>query len=215
MMLCRGKQLVQQLAAASAPPPRLVCVTPVTLPPGRLRLATSPSWTGSAPIPKTIGIVVVAIFAASAAGIAVRGNHGHLTANQISRQCRQSIVLAVRPAVLYRHVSVLEIAGVLQALAEPTHNIVGSIRRSGAEEPDDRHRRLLRARRERPRNRTTKQRDELAPNHSITSSARASTVGGMSRPSAFADLRLMTSSYLVGACTGRSAGFAPLRMRST
>jgi hypothetical protein len=51
--------------------------------------------------------------------------------------------------------------------------------------------------------------------HSITSSARASTVAGISRPSAFAVLRLITSSYLVGACTGRSAGFSPLRMRST
>jgi hypothetical protein len=51
--------------------------------------------------------------------------------------------------------------------------------------------------------------------HSITSSARASNVGGTSRPSALAVLRLITSSYLVGACTGRSAGFSPLRMRST
>ena len=32
---------------------------------------------------------------------------------------------------------------------------------------------------------------------------------------AFAVLRLITSSYFVGACTGRSAGFSPLRMRST
>src|SRR5262245_9952970 len=55
----------------------------------------------------------------------------------------------------------------------------------------------------------------LRPFHSITSSARASTVAGKARPSAFAVLRLMTSSYLVGACTGRSAGFSPLRMRST
>ena len=39
--------------------------------------------------------------------------------------------------------------------------------------------------------------------------------GGMVRPSALAVLRLITSSYLVGACTGRSAGFSPLRMRST
>src|SRR5262249_9687694 len=51
--------------------------------------------------------------------------------------------------------------------------------------------------------------------HSITSSARASTVAGISRPSAFAVLRLTTSSYLVGACTGKSDGFSPLRMRST
>jgi hypothetical protein len=54
-----------------------------------------------------------------------------------------------------------------------------------------------------------------AASHSITSSARASSVGGTSRPSARAVLRLITSSYLVGACTGRSAGFSPLRMRST
>src|SRR5262250_3857280 len=51
--------------------------------------------------------------------------------------------------------------------------------------------------------------------HSITSSARASTVAGISMPSTLAVLRLITSSYLVGACTGRSAGFSPLRMRST
>ena len=45
--------------------------------------------------------------------------------------------------------------------------------------------------------------------HSITSSARATTDGGRSRPSAFAVFRLMTSWYLVGACTGRSAGLVP------
>jgi hypothetical protein len=49
--------------------------------------------------------------------------------------------------------------------------------------------------------------------YSITSSARASTVAGTSRPSALAVLRLMTNSNLVGCNTGRSAGFSPLRMR--
>src|SRR5262249_53507480 len=43
--------------------------------------------------------------------------------------------------------------------------------------------------------------------YSITSSARASTDDGISNPSAFAVLRLITKSYLVGCCTGRSAGF--------
>jgi hypothetical protein len=43
---------------------------------------------------------------------------------------------------------------------------------------------------------------ERAPVHSITSSARASTVAGMSRPSALAVLRLMTKSNLVGCCMG-------------
>src|SRR5262245_43027988 len=53
------------------------------------------------------------------------------------------------------------------------------------------------------------------PHHSITSSAVPRSVGGTSRPSALAVLRLITSSYLVGACTGRSPGFSPFRTRST
>ena len=44
---------------------------------------------------------------------------------------------------------------------------------------------------------------------------RACIEAGTSMPSALAVFRLITSSYLVGACTGRSAGFSPLRMRST
>ena len=44
-------------------------LTPVTLPPGRLRLATRPTLTGSPPVTKTIGTVVVAALAASAAGV--------------------------------------------------------------------------------------------------------------------------------------------------
>src|SRR5215471_9500344 len=44
-------------------------VTPVAFPPGRLRLATSPSATGSDAVEKMIGIVVVAALAASADGV--------------------------------------------------------------------------------------------------------------------------------------------------
>src|SRR5262249_17194851 len=61
--------------------------------------------------------------------------------------------------------------------------------------------------------RAAEQRDERAPHHSITSSARASSVVGISRPSALAVARLMTNSNLVGCITGRSDGLAPLRMR--
>ena len=43
--------------------------TPVILPPGRFRLATSSTATGSAAVTKTIGIVAVAAFAASAGGV--------------------------------------------------------------------------------------------------------------------------------------------------
>jgi hypothetical protein len=47
----------------------LIVVTPVTLPPGRLKLATRPALTGSEPMPKTTGIDVVAPFAADAASV--------------------------------------------------------------------------------------------------------------------------------------------------
>src|SRR6516225_7422620 len=76
--------------------------------------------------------------------------------------------------------------------------------------------RLLRTRRERPSgSRAAEQRDELATLHSITSSASASRLGGISRPSAFAVLRLTANSNLVGCWTGSSLGFSPRRMRST
>jgi hypothetical protein len=58
---------------------------------------------------------------------------------------------------------------------------VGPIgKRSAVEESNHRHRRLLRARRQRPRSRSAAdKRDELAPFHSITSSAMASTPGDL------------------------------------
>src|SRR5262249_60008073 len=76
---------------------------------------------------------------------------------------------------------------------------------------------LRRARRERPRSSSAaEERDErAASDHSITSFAVASNDGGTSRPRALAVLRLISNSYLVGACTARSVGFSPLRMRST
>src|SRR5215472_9066871 len=51
--------------------------------------------------------------------------------------------------------------------------------------------------------------------YSISASARVSTDCGMVIPSALAVLRLITSSYFVGACTGKSLGLSPFRMRST
>ena len=50
--------------------------------------------------------------------------------------------------------------------------------------------------------------------YSITSSACARSVGEIVTPSTAAVLRLITSVYLVGACTGSSSGLLPLRMRS-
>jgi hypothetical protein len=49
--------------------------------------------------------------------------------------------------------------------------------------------------------------------YSMTSSARASTVAGNSRPSAFAVFRLTIRSIFVDCWTGRSAGVSPLSRR--
>jgi hypothetical protein len=92
-------------------------VTPVRLPPGRARLATSPIWTGSIPIWKTIGMLAVAAFAASAAGappiVAITVT---LLANQISRQGWQAIVLTLRPSIFATFRP--SIVGLAQALTE-------------------------------------------------------------------------------------------------
>jgi hypothetical protein len=56
---------------------------------------------------------------------------------------------------------------------------------------------------------------EIAPSHSITSSAVASRDGGTVMPSALAVLRFITSSNLVGCSMGRSPGLVPCGILST
>src|SRR5262245_16444921 len=90
--------------------------------------------------------------------------------------------------------------------------IVAEAVRAGPKNPHDLDR-LLPARRERPsRHSAAEDRDELAPPHSITSSAVASNLSGTvaDRPGS---LGVDTSSNLLSCTTGRSAGFAPLRIR--
>src|SRR5262249_35850595 len=135
---------------------------------------------------------------------------------QFTRQGRQSIQLIIGPAILDDDVLTLDKASFFEALAKSTQTVLDHrARRSVVEEPDHRHCRLLRARRERPRRRTAEQRDELAAFHSITSSAPAVRPSGTSRPSAFAVFKLITNSNLVVCITGSSAGFSPLRIRPT
>src|SRR5262249_27953152 len=134
--------------------------------------------------------------------------------HQLGGQFRQAVEATIGRAIFDRDAAAFDIADFLESLSKSAD--LSIIELTAAQQANQRHRRLLRARRERPRcRRASEQRYEIAPLHSITSSARASSVGGTSRPSALAVFRLITSSYLVGACTGRSAGFSPLRMRST
>ena len=126
-------------------------LTPVTLPPGRLRLATRPSLTGSPPVAKTIGTVVVAALAASAAG-RIADDHGYLPAKKISHQKRQPDQFDPRAE---RYSIATFWPSTKPASFRPWRNAAQTIRAiaSGdpaAEKPNHRHRRLLRPRRERP-----------------------------------------------------------------
>jgi len=90
-------------------------------------------------------------------------DHGHTTADELSHERRQAVVLAVQPVVLDHHVLALDVAGFVEGFTERSDNAHRGLGRSAADEADDRHCRLLRARRERPReHRTAQQRDELA-----------------------------------------------------
>ena len=116
--------------------------------------------------------------------IAVAGDHGHLTPDQIEGERWQPIGLIVRIAVLNGNVLPLDEAGVFQTLTECRRKMFERRGRRASEEPDHWHRWLLRPRCERPsRCSATEQCDELAPlHHSITSSARASSVGATDTP---------------------------------
>src|SRR5262249_48695517 len=146
-----------------------------------------------------------------------RDNYSHLALNKISRQCRQFIIPALGPSIFDHHILAFGKSGRFQAQAERAQPICIGVRRVAAYKSNAwRHPWLLCARREWPRgHRAAEQRDELAPLHSITSSARASSVGGTSKPSACAVIRLMTSSNFVGCSTGISPGFVPRRILST
>src|SRR5262249_17383025 len=93
----------------------------------------------------------------------------------------------------------------------------GILGRPVVDEADDRHRCLLRTRRQRPRyRRAAEQRYELAAAaHSITPSAMARKFGGTVRPSALTAFWFMASSNLIGCSTGISPGFVPRRILST
>ena len=152
-------------------------VTPVRLPPGRFTLVTSPTSTGSTAIAKTIGIVAVAAFAASAEGVP--------PAATITVTCRRtrsaarvasSIVSGFRPTIFDLNVLALDVTYLFQALPKRAQTVRVRVRRCAAKETDHRSR-LLRACSKRPRGRGANNHfDEFAPSHCLPRGSRQGIV---------------------------------------
>ena len=120
--------------------------------------------------------------------------------DELGRDLGVALTASLRPAILDRDSATLDPSEFVQPLHESGSPWAPGRNRGRAQKPDGRQlTRLLRARSERPRRRAAEQRDELAPrHHSITSSARASRVAGISSLIAFAVLRLTMSLNFVG-----------------
>src|SRR5262249_53220483 len=136
---------------------------------------------------------------------------------KLGRDLGQAIAAPVCPAIFDRDRAALDPTEVVESPRECCRPLTFRQRCAVAQEPDNWSLpRLLRARRERPhRRRAAEQCDELATPHSITSSASESKLSEMVTPSDLAVLRLMTNSNFVDWTTGRSAAFAPFRIRPT
>ena len=192
-------------------------VTPVRLPLGRLRLVTIPSLIGSPPIWKTMGIVVVAFLAARAAarlfakitGTRRPTNSAASAGNRSYCSAQRNAMATLRPSTKpssfkpRRNATKPSTLGGPPARRNPTTGIacccaLAACGHAVAAPP----RRVMNSRR-----------CMVSPPYSITASARPSSVSGKVRPSVLAVFMLMISSIFVDCCTGRSAGFSPLRMR--
>jgi hypothetical protein len=121
-------------------------VVPVRLPPGRFRLATRPSWTGSPPISKTMRIVVPIAFAASpdgsppVAASTLTGRAASSAANFGKRSYWP------RPTIFDADVLALDITRFVQPFAKRRHKMRKTIGGRRMHESDDWHL-ALRARR--------------------------------------------------------------------
>src|SRR5262245_3275353 len=186
--------------------------SPVTFPPGRARLTTKPLPTGSPTPTKAIGTP-------RAIGLNISSAHVgecHRNVGRAREKFRQSRILC---GWSFHHCTCK-----VQVLTLPPAQLVKPVQQRG--EPAARLSRFRSAHQHddpanisRPPPRCilrggADKDDEIPAFHSITYSAWASSAGGILMPSAFAVLRLITSSNLVDSITGRSAGLDPFSIWS-
>ena len=139
------------------------------LSPGRARLSTMPSLTGSPPIAKTIGIVL------GTTGLALTTEPVPPVATNTVTPCRTRSLAntgrrSICPSAKRDSMATfcpLDVALLLQPLAKCSHDAGGISRASLAEVADHRHRLLLRGGSARQRYRAAKQGNEASTVHSI------------------------------------------------
>src|SRR5262249_42679936 len=138
---------------------------PVTLPPGRARLAMRPSPSGSFAVANTLGISDVALFGCGDCDVSVRNNHVHLTAGKLGRNFADAVGASLSPAIFDDHTLAVAPAELAESLYECRNQRPDRRGRGSAKETDSRQvPRLLRTRRKRTRDyRAPQQGDELAP----------------------------------------------------
>jgi hypothetical protein len=105
----------------------------------------------------TMGMVEVAFWAARTPGVPWVDDHIDLETNQVRKQRRKPIIVAIRPAVLDDKIPSLLIAEIAQARAKSLGAFGQTVSSGQTQKPDakDLRRRLLRPRRDRPRHRCT------------------------------------------------------------
>src|SRR5262245_10496964 len=168
---------------------------------------------------KMTGIVLFIRCIVFAAGVPIGHDRVRRETQQLRGGGMYPTAVARTPLDINLNISVDSPTEFLESLPEPcspelSFPIVLRVKHQHANPPHAP--RLLRARRERPRNhRATNKSDEFPSrnnNHSITSSASASNVSGRVRPSALAVFMLRKRLNRVGRKTGIVAGLAPPRI---
>jgi hypothetical protein len=93
------------------------------------------------------------------------GNDGNAAADEVSHERRQAIILPFQPVVFDRRVPAFDGSSLVEASLERSDIARRHIAATAADECDNRHCRLLRARSERTRGCTTERNYEIAPSH--------------------------------------------------
>src|SRR5208282_5254499 len=165
---------------------------PVMLPPGRARLWANPDPTGSAIRGDTIGTWEVTDLAAMMAGVDA-DDDPHAELDQFARESWKPAIVIIGPAIIEDDGLAVVVAERMHSFAEraPILTVLDATFRLGIEDANMRNfcvgSRGGKRNVERPWDGSaTEKRDEVSAFHSITSSARASSVAGTARPSALA-----------------------------